>query len=257
MDINKLHDSNLISIAQQEQALAWLIEQGPVIENPPVSMALLRNLVKRHRLIRLRNGLYLAPRKNAKIPSLAKTINLVDPPGYISGHGALSLHDLNDQDISRWYSVTSRRQPDISYGQSSVHFVLSPERRRVANTGRIFARDEWVVAATPARAIVDEAGLLPFGLNYAETIRILRYAIDTQATTEAEILSELKLTPAVSAARRLGFMLELATGHKNAQLLKIAQSVSGMTKVSEDDTAEYPWRLYLPQSRSAILGASR
>lgn len=257
MDLNRLHESNLIALAQQELALAWLIENGPLVEEPPLPMTVLRNLVKQERLVRLRRGLYLAPTTAARLPSFPRTINLVDPDGYISGHGALSLHDLTDQDIVRWYSVSTRRQADISYGVFSAHFVLSPARRGAASTSEVLVRDDRVVVATPARALVDEIEVMPFGLDYPETARILRYAVDTRAATEDDLVAEIERTPSVAAARRLGFLLELATGHKNHRLLEVAQSSSGMTRLSGDRAAEYPWRLYLPEPRATILGASR
>jgi len=257
MNLNSLHERNLIAVPQQEQALVWLIQNGPLVEEPPLPMTVLRGLVSQQRLVRLRRGVYLAPTAEGRLPSMPQTINLLDPDGYISGHGALSLHGLTDQDIVHWYSVSSRRQADISYGPLSAHFVLSPARRRAARTRKLLVRDDRVVVATPARAFVDEVELMPFGLDYPETTRILRYAVDTRATTEDELVAEIARTPSVAGARRLGFLLELATEHKNARLLEIAQSSPGMTRATGNDVAEYPWRLYLPQSRQRILAASR
>jgi predicted transcriptional regulator of viral defense system len=257
MDLNSLYEHNLLALPQQEQALAWLIENGPLVDEPPLPMTVLRNLVKRQRLVRLRRGLYLAPTPAAQLPSFPRTINLVDPDGYISGHGALSLHDLTDQDVVRWYSVSTRRQADITYGPFSAHFVLSAVRRRAASTSEVTVRGDRIVVATPARAIVDEVELMPLGLDYAETARILRYAVDTRAATEDILVAEMECTPSIAGARRLGFLLDLATGHRNARLLEIAQSSPGMTRTSRDRVAEYLWRLYLPERRATILGASR
>lgn len=257
MDITILHRNNLIALDQQEQALAWLIENGPLVNDPPIPMAQLRNLVKARRLVRLRRNLYLAPTAQGVLPSLPRTISLVDPNGYISGHGALSLHNLNDQDIVTWYSVSAHRHADIIYGSFSAHFVLSPIRRSAAMTTGILVRGERIIVATPARALIDEIELMPFGLDYSETARILRFALDTAATSEDSIIAEMGGTPTVAAARRLGFLLEIATGRKNLRLLAMAQSVSGMTRVAGSDIPEYAWRLYLPQLRDTILGASR
>ncbi len=257
MDLDTLHERNLIAVPQQEQALAWLIQNGPLVEEPPLPMTVLRNLVSQQRLVRLRRGVYLAPTPEGRLPPLSRTIALLDPEGYISGHGALSLLDLTDQDIARWYSVSSRRQADISYGSLSAHFVLSPARRSQASTRDVLVRGDRVVLATPPRAFVDEVELMPFGLDYSETTRILRYAVDTRAATEDALVAELARTPSVAGARRLGLLLDLATGHKNARLLEIAQSSPGMTRTSGDDIPVYPWRLYLPQSPSGILAASR
>jgi predicted transcriptional regulator of viral defense system len=257
MDLTNLYERNIIAVPQQEQALAWLIENGPLVEEPPLPMTVLRNLVRRERVLRLRRGLYLAPTAEGRLPSLPRTINSVDPDGYISGHGALSLHDLTDQDIVRWYSVSAGRHADITYGPYSAHFVLSPRRRGHASTTTVLVRDEPVVVASAARAFVDEVTLMPFGVDYAETTRILRYAVDTRAATPDELVAELELTPSIAAARRLGFLLELATGHADARLLELAHSTSGMTRVDADPVAAYPWRLYLPEPPARILGASR
>lgn len=257
MDINSLHSRNLITLPQQEQALVWLIANGPLVEQPPLPMTVLRALVAQRRILRLRRGLYLVPDGEGRLPSLPRTINLLDPDGYISGHGALSLHDLTDQDIVHWYSVSSRRRADISYGQSSSHFVVAPKRRAKASVHTVSVRHDHVVTATPARAFIDEVQLMPFGLDYPETVRILRFAIDTHATSEDGLVAELRRTPSVASARRLGFLLELATGRANPRLAALAQSSPGMTKTGDDPVPDYPWRLYLPQSRPRILGASR
>lgn len=257
MNVTSLYERNLIAVPQQEQALAWLIENGPLVEDPPLPMTMLRNLVRRERILRLRRGLYLAPTAEGRLPSFARTINLADPDGYISGRGALSLHDLTDQDIARWYSISTERQADITYGPYSTHFVVSPRSRENASTTTVVVRDEPVAVASTARAFVDEVVLMPFGLDYAETTRILRYAVDTRATTPDELVAELRLTPSIAAARRLGFLLELATGLKDARLLDLAHSTSGMTRSDGDPVAAYPWRLYLPEPPARILGASR
>lgn len=257
MDLTSLHDRNLIAVPQQEQALAWLIRNGPLVEEPQLPMTVLRALVAQERLLRLRRGAYLAPTADGRLPSMPRAMNLVDPEGYISGHGSLSLHELSDQDIVRWYSVTSRRQTDISYGPLSAHFVLSPARRRAASTTRMDVRGDQTILATPARAFIDEVELMPFGLDYPETTRILRYAVDTHAATEDVLIAELERTPSVAGARRLGLLLELATGQKNARLLEIAQASPGMTRTSDDAVPVFSWRLYLPQAPRDIVAASR
>lgn len=258
MNLNKLHDRNLIAIPQQEQALAWLIHNGPLVESPRLSMTVLRGLITNNRIIRLRRDVYLAPTPDGRLPSLPRTINLIDPTGYISGFGALSLYGLTDQDIVHWYSVTTRHKADIRYGPLDAHFVLSPDRRRSARTRKMKVREsESSIIATPARAFIDEVQLMPLGLDYSETARLLRHAIDSSATSAQGLIAELEQTPSVVGARRLGFLLEIATGQRSERLLKIAQGSPGMTRITGTTVPEYVWRLYLPESRSLILAASR
>ena len=57
MDINTLHESNLIAVPRKEQVLAWMIEEGPVVEAAGLPMSALRSLVAQKRILRLRNGL--------------------------------------------------------------------------------------------------------------------------------------------------------------------------------------------------------
>jgi predicted transcriptional regulator of viral defense system len=257
MDINSLHERNLIALPQKEQGLAWLVAHGPLVSDPPLPMPVLRGLVADRRVLRLRRGLYLAPTTEARLPALAKTINLADPDGYISGHGALMLLGLNDQDIAEWYSVTPRRQGDLEYGVFRVHFVYSPTRAATGARTSAVIRGDSIVLATPAQALFDEVDLMPFGLDYAETGRVLRNALEADRVTESEIVDLVRGRRSVAAARRLGFLAEVASGRENRDLLSIAQAHSGMTRLASDGVAEWKWRLYLPRTRDSIVRASR
>ena len=257
MDINRLHESNLVAVAQKEQALAWMIEVGPLVEPAGLPMAALRSLVAQRRILRLRNGLYLVPTREGRLPSLPRTINLADPEGYISGMGALSLHGFNDQDVARWYSVSSTRKPDIAYGPFHAHFVLSPERARVASRMRVDIQGEPVTLATAARAIIDELDLMPFGLDLGEVARMLRYTVGSGAIDEAQLMTEWRLTPSVATARRLGLLIELVTGTRSRAFLEVARSRKGITRLKDDRVPDPVWRLALPRTRAEIVGASR
>lgn len=257
MDISSLHESRLIAIPQKEQGMAWLVSHGPLVVNPPLPPQVLRALAAERRIVRLRKGLYLAPSAAGQLPSLPATINLADPDGYISGHGALMLHGLNDQDISRWYSISNRRQADITYGRLNVHFVYSPEQRRVARVTTVSHRGTRVTVATVAQAFIDEVTLMPYRLDYSETIRVLRNALQSRQTTERELVAVLKRRPSVAGARRLGFMLEAVLGRITPELLDLARRNEGTTAVGGATVAERKWRLMLPRSRDAIVRASR
>lgn len=257
MDINRLHENNLVAVPQKEQALAWMIEEGPLVEPAGLPMAALRSLVAQERVLRLRNGLYLVPRRDGRLPSFPHTVNLADPEGYISGLGALSLHGFNDQDVARWYSVSPRRQADIAYGPFRAHFVVSPERSRSASRTRVDVRGDDVTVATPARAIIDEIDLMPFGLDFGEVARMLRYTVGSGALDEDNLVAEWRRTPSVAAARRLGLLLEVVTGTRSEPLLAVARSRGGITRLRGDSVPEPEWRLVLPRTRGEIAGASR
>lgn len=257
VDITSLHESRLIVIPQKEQGMAWLVTHGPLVVNPPLPAQLLRALAAERRIMRLRRGLYLAPTAQGELPSLPAAINLVDPDGYISGHGALMLQGLNDQDVSHWYSVSARRQADILYGRMHAHFVYSPEQRKA---GRIISsahRGSLIRMATVAQALIDEIVLMPFGLDYVETTRVLRNALQARQTSERELIATLKRRPSVAAARRLGLMLELITGKANPELLAMARSNDGTTTLDGATIPDRTWRLKLSNSRETIVRASR
>ena len=257
MDINKLHESNLVAIPQKEKALAWMIEEGPLVESAGLPMTALRSLVAQQRILRLRNDLYLAPMHEGRLPSFPRTINLVDPDGYISGMGALSLHGFNDQDIARWYSVSATRQADIAYGQYTAHFVMSPSHALNASRTQVKVLSGPVILATLARAIIDELDLMPFGLDLVEVARTLRYAVGSGALDEDQLMAEWQRTPSVAAARRLGLLLEIVTGKQSDAFLRVSHSRGGITRLDGDGISEPAWRLFLPQSRAEIARASR
>lgn len=257
MDINSLYESRLIALPQKEQGLAWLIEHGPLVSNPPLPMAVLRSLVTDKRILRLRKGLYLIPTPQGRLPSLPGAINLVDPVGCISGHGALMLHGLNDQDISHWYTVTARRQADIAYGAFRVHFVLSPQAATTADRTTLDVRGEHVQVATIAQAIVDEVRFMPYGLDYGETARVLRNAFEVGKVTERDLVAVMRRRPSIAAARRLGFLLELVRPRPNSDLLTMARSQEGVTRLVGDSVPNSTWRLFLPSPADSILRASR
>ena len=257
MDITSLYESNIIAVPQKEQALAWMIEEGPLVQDPGLPMPALRSLVAQQRILRLHRGLYLAPTANGRLPSFPSTINLVDPEGYVSGQGALSLHGFNDQDISRWYSVGPSHRGDITYGPFRAHFVESPARSRNASRTQVEVQSEPVVVATPARAIIDEVDLTPYGLDPVEVARALRHTVGSGAVTEGDLMAEWKRTPSVAAARRLGLLLEIVTGERSRAFLEVARSRGGVTRLRGDTVAEPVWRLFLPRSREDIARASR
>jgi hypothetical protein len=167
------------------------------------------------------------------------------------------LYGLNDQDIPRWYSITDHRQADIGYGLFRVHFVLSPNQVASAAKTSLAVGGRPLVVATVAQALVDEIQLMPWGLDYAETVRVLRTALETRSTSEEELVETLRHRPSVAAARRLGLLLELVTSRRNPELLDMARSNRGVTRLANDSLLDSTWRLHLPRTRADIVRASR
>jgi Transcriptional regulatory protein, C terminal len=156
-DLGRLHGRDLIAVDKTEQAMAWLISQGPVVEHPPLPAWITKKLVAARRIMRLRRDAYLVPDASGRLPSLPRAMNLLDPSCYVSGHGALAAQGLNDQDIAVWWSVGNRRQADISYGLFRAHFVVSPESAKHGEYHVVTSDGDRVKMATPAQALVDEA----------------------------------------------------------------------------------------------------
>ena len=250
---NKL---GLISAPKKEQGMAWMIGHGPLLAYPPLSMSILRALTGEKRILRLRRGLYLVPDATGRLPEIAETITLADPDGYISGPGALALMSLNDQDVGRWYSVSSSELADIAYGPLAVHFVHSPSTLARAKTAVVPIAGHPVRLATIAQALIDEIDLMPWGLDYPEIVRVMRNVLDAGRVNEQELLAVWQDHPSIAAVRRLGFILEIATGRASGNIAALARRNLGITGPASGQL-DLDWRLRLPASREDIAGASR
>lgn len=255
MDLTFLHNSRLISVAKTEQALAWLIEHGPVIDDPELPPWILRSLVADRRILRLQRSLYLVPDRQGRLLSLPAAVNAVEPGSYITGHGALSLHGLNDQDISHWWAVSPHRRSDIRYGRFRAHFVLSPAHARTAARTEVWAEGDKVTIATVAQAFADELRFMPYRLDWVETARVLRNARDAGKVTERQIVAALGPRPPIALARRAGLLLALAGARPNKQLLALARKNDDVTRLAGGSVVDREWRLTLPVPREQIVRA--
>lgn len=257
MNLSILYENRIIAVAKTEQGLAWLIEYGPVVADPPLPTWMLKALVADRRILRLRRGLFLAPTREGRLPSFPATINAVDPAGYITGHGALSIHGLNDQDVSHWWSITSRRRSDIRYGPYRAHFTLSPVQARQGHRTLLQVDGEAVTLATVTQAFVDEFRFMPYGLDWIETARVLRNALETQKTDEHEVVRLLGPRPSIAVARRAGLLFEMVRSEPNPELLSIARKNDDITRLAGATVTDKTWRLTLPFPRERILRAIR
>lgn len=257
MNLSVLHENRVIAVAKTEQGLAWLIENGPVVADPPLPAWMLKALVADRRILRLRRGLFLAPTKEGRLPSFPAAINAVDPTGYVTGHGALSMHGLTDQDVSHWWSITSRRQSDIRYGPYRAHFTLSPVQARQGHRTSLQVDGETVTLATVTQAFVDELRFMPYGLDWIEAARVLRNALETQRIDEHEVLRLLGPRPSIAVARRAGLLFEVVRSGPNPELLSIARKNDDITRLAGATVTDKTWRLALPFPRERILRAIR
>ena len=255
MNLAILHERDIIAVDKTEQAVAWLVENGPLVTAPPIPVWIMRRLTDDRRILRLRRGTYLVPTEEGRLPSLGRAMNLLDADGYISGHAALAAQGLNDQDIPTWWALATRRQADITYGHFAGHFVYSPGSATSGERHTVPLEGEAVVMATPTQALVDEARLIPFGFDWVETGRVLRNAVDVRRTDEAEVKRVLAQQPSLAAARRLGLLFELVRGRPDPDLLRIARRTTTVSVVSGGRFVDREWRIKLPLRRDDIRRA--
>lgn len=255
MDIDNLHERRLIAVGKKEQAMAWLVEYGPLHVDPPLPNWMLRHLVAEKRILRLRRGVYLAPRTDGALPALPEAIQLLNPDGYITGHAALSLHRLNDQDIAVWRAVSLTRQGPIRYGRRRVEFITSPQRAASARTTTIRITGAPVRIATIEQAFVDELSIAPGQINWVETARVFRNAVDQRKVRSTRFTKAV--TPSVALSRRAGFLMDVAGDHQSQRLLQVARSHDSPTRTEGSHVVDKTWHLALPLSREQIIRASR
>jgi predicted transcriptional regulator of viral defense system len=255
--LDNLHERNLIAVPKTEQAMVWLVENGPLLVDPPIPGWIMERLVEGGRVMRLRRGVYLAPDQSGRLPSFARTMSLLDPGGYVTGHAALAAQGLNDQDISHWWAVGSRRQADIAYGLYRGHFVCSPASARLGKRHQVLVGVERVGMATPTQALVDEARLMPFGFDWIETARVLRNTVETGRTDEDRVLRALRSQPSLAATRRLGLLFEIVRGAPDERFVVAARRTLAPSMVKGSDQLDAKWRIALPFDLARIQRAIR
>jgi len=252
MNIDYLYEKGIVGLTKQEQGLAWLIENGPLVSEPALPRWMIESLVNNQRILRLRRGLYLVPTTQGELPSLGKTITLLNPEGYITGQAALSLYGLNDQDIIDWQVVSPVYQADFSYGLFGVHFIFSPVQ--AANGERIYldCGQDKVLVASVGQAFIDEVRFAGRNLNWLETARTLKNALRSYKTDENKIETLLLTSPSTMIARKIGFLLNVLQGVPNEGLLALSREDHNTTLDSSGEFFDHTWRLKLPFSPQEI-----
>lgn len=252
MNLDNLHERHLIAVQKTEQAMAWMVEHGPLVVDPGLPTWITESLVDARRVMRLRRGVYLAPDAEGRLPSLPRAMSLLDPSGYVSGHGALAAQGLTDQDVAVWWAAGSRRQADIAYGLYRAHFVLSPQSARQGQRQVVAYEGDQISMATPSQALVDEARLMPFGFDWVETGRILRNAVDLAQTDEKQVLGLLAAQPSLAATRRLGVLFEIVRGEPDPRFLEAARRNLTVSRISGEEQMDPVWRITLPVDKKQI-----
>jgi len=259
MSIDIVLEPGLLRTAQTDQALAWLVRHGPLLSDPPLPQWVLRQLVRTERIARLRRGLYLAPRANGRLPSLPAAAALVEPSGYLSFYAALTLHGLTDQDADRWGMVTARRRRPIRYGRARLEFVTWPARVPIAKAVTRRIDGVSVRIATPVQAYCDTLEAPRFGPSLPEMLHVLRVGLRARRLSIAALRAHARRVNSVVLARRLGLLLELATGTADAQLVRIAQRSHAWSRAEErpGTISEPRWRLLLSRAPGDVVRAAR
>jgi len=262
MIVNNIDSLGLSRKPKIEQAMDWLAEHGPLHENPALPPWILKHLVQSKRIARLRRGLYLAPnpRSGEMLPLLVLGARLA-PEGYVSFYGALTLYDLTDQDAAVWGIVSRRRQAPIRYGRLRLRFIPKRKILKTAKTRRQRI-GKWAVAiATPTQAFCDALDTPSLNPGWSELFHVLTVGLSTGKLTVDGLTARVLEADSIVLARRLGLLLELATGKVVRRLQRVAQRSHNWTRLSrapgERAVRDSRWRLLLPRTRGELVGAAR
>jgi predicted transcriptional regulator of viral defense system len=256
-----LYESGLITPPKLEQAMAWLVEHGPLHVEPALPSWILKALVNDGRIARVRRSVYLAPTPSGHMLSLPAVATLLAPKGYLSFYGALVLNGLTDQDTTRWGSVTNRRQGSLAAGGHRLDFVPWPRRLPSAEVKTLHRGEETVRVASPAQALCDALEAPRYVPSWPELLHVLRTGLALRKFTTATLRARALAINSPALARRLGLLFEMETGQVDSALLGIAQRSNDWTRLAGLGTRtrvrDARWRLELPRSREDLLAAVR
>jgi predicted transcriptional regulator of viral defense system len=262
MNVNIPDKPGLSRKPKLEQSMDWLVQHGPIHENPPLPAWILKRLVRTKRIARLRRGLYLAPdRRTGQMPPLPVIAARLAPEGYLSFYGALSMYGLTDQDPSSWGMVTRRRQASLRYGRQRLYFVAWPERLKKAKTKQRSFRGSKIKIATPVQAYGDALEKPRLSPGLPELLHVLLVGLSTKQLTVAGLRAYALRSDSVVVARRLGFLLEIATGRVDPALKNLARRSHDWTPLEraphKKPVRESRWMLVLPTPKEQIAAAAR
>jgi predicted transcriptional regulator of viral defense system len=258
MALQILHESGIVRVNRLEQAMAWMVGQGPLVENPKVPSWIVKSLVRTKRIARLRKGLYLVPDERGRMAPLPAVIKQLAPDGYLSFYGAFSASGLTDQDAPVWIVVSGHRQAPIRYGRRTVRFFTSRARARSAETRELELVGGRLRVATPAQALMDTLEYPTNGPSLSELVRVVGNALSARRLSKAALRRRVLARKSPSLARRLGFVIEVATGTRDSALAGTARRTHDWTDADGRGglVRDNWWRLTLPESSERIRAAA-
>ncbi len=254
MSLNNLLKLGAVSLPKIEQAAAWLIENGPVIEHPALPAWILRALVKQNRVARLRRGVYAVPDAAGRLGLSPLAVGeIVEPGSVVSFYAALAYWNLTDQTPRRIGIVSRRRHSPIAFGPQTVVFVARPKVLKEMRYRTAKIEDRVVRVARPVQAFLDALSSATLGAAPAEMLTILARGLETSVFTTSGLRRAALTTGSVALARRLGLLLELATNAQDPRLLELARGSHAYLDFvgPEHAPTQHPvprWLLRLPQT---------
>ena len=258
---HNLYESGLVATPKLEQAMAWLVENGPVHVEPQLPHWMLKALVNGERIARVRRGVYLVPTPEGRMLSLPAVATELAPKGYLSFYGALVRHGLTDQDTTLWGFVADARQGALRLGQERLEFVPWPRRLAGAEAKVQVFGAERIRIASPARALCDVLEAPRFAPSWPELLHVLRTGLALRKLSRSALRARALELDSPALARRLGLLIELETGKIDPQLLEIAHRSNDWTRLAglgtEARVRDARWRVELPRSREDLVAAVR
>lgn len=241
--------------------MAWLVDNGPLLEEPQLPAWILHDLVKDGRIARPRRGLYLAPAPSGEMLSLPTIATELEPRGYLSFYGALVLHNLTDQETTTWQYVSPRRLRPLRLGQARLEFIPWASRLRAAEAKGQTFNGQRVRIASPEQALCDVLEAPKLAPNWSELLHVLRTGLALRRMTVTRLRARALAINSPALARRLGLLLEIEHGVVDPKLLEIAQRSNDWTRLAglgmRVRARDAQWRLELPRPRAELLAAVR
>jgi len=253
------YKTGLTRIPQIEQAMAWLVEAGPLVENPPIPAKLLYRLANQKRILRLRRSLYLVPRADGTLPSLAAAVGLTFPAGYITGLAALAEAGLTDQDAAVWHVVNPHQSPSLRYGSLRVEAHCSPGRVTRAKVRSQITEGVRVRWATPLQALMDSCAIPLAAPDPVALVSGLRVAMETRRVLPKALQLAALADGSEAVARRMGYLLQLLGWTVSPDLLRLARRSHDWVRLTTQrptTVRDSRWRLLLSEPGDLLLRRS-
>jgi predicted transcriptional regulator of viral defense system len=262
MSLNNLLKVGAVTLPKVEQAAAWMIGQGPIIEHPELPAWVLRTLVGQNRVARLRRGVYAVPDAEGRLQLSPFAVGeVVEPGSVVSFHSALAFWNVTDQTPRRVGVVSKTRHSPVVFGPQTVVFLARPRKLGHMEFKRRKIGEQTVRVATPAQAFIDALSYPPLAASPAEMLTILAHGLATTIFTPSGLRRRALADGSLVVARRLGLLLELATGQTDSELLERARSSHAYSSFDgpEDQRATHAvprWRLRTPAAPERMQAAA-